>query len=193
MFQTLLPDYMFREYTEITPEFLEKIGVDALLIDIDNTLAPYEQPDPDSRVKQWVLALQAHNIRLAIVSNNHKERVTRYALPLGIPFFFDSHKPGKRTLQKALDAVGAPLSRTAVLGDQLLTDAAFGKRHGMRAIIVPPIYDKRNLFFRLKRLLEIPVIRQYNRLHNTSFDTFTLPPASRLEEFLNHQNTTERQ
>ena len=45
----LIPDYMFARYDDITPAFLASIGVRALLIDIDNTLAPYEQPDPDER------------------------------------------------------------------------------------------------------------------------------------------------
>ena len=38
----LTPDYMFDKYSDITVEFLGELGIKALLIDIDNTLAPYE-------------------------------------------------------------------------------------------------------------------------------------------------------
>ena len=38
-----VPDFAFATYRDISPEFLSGIGVKALLIDIDNTLAPYEQ------------------------------------------------------------------------------------------------------------------------------------------------------
>ena len=37
----LTPDYMFEKFDDITPEFLTSLGIKALLIDIDNTLAPY--------------------------------------------------------------------------------------------------------------------------------------------------------
>lgn len=172
----LLPDHMFPTYADVTPVFLKSIGVTALLIDIDNTLAPYEMPDPDERILAWFRDLSENGIRAALVSNNHAPRVERFAAPIGIPAFPDSGKPGKKRLAEALAAVNATPETTAVLGDQLLTDAAFAKSHGMRAIIVPPIYDKRNLFFRTKRLLEIPTVRRYNRLHGTAFSTFRLPP-----------------
>ena len=176
MFRKLLPDYMFPSYKDITPDFLHSIGVSSLLIDIDNTLAPYEMPDPDDNIRFWFSALAENGIRAALVSNNHAPRVERFNATLKLPAFPDSGKPGGKRLAKALTAVGGTPETTAVIGDQLLTDAAFAKSHGMRAIIVPPIYDKRNLFFRTKRLLEIPVVRRYNRLHGTSFSTFRLPP-----------------
>ena len=176
MRHTLLPDYMFPSYREITPEFLKGIGVSSLLIDIDNTLAPYEMPDPDDEIRAWFKSLAENGIRAALVSNNHRPRVERFNKTLGLPAFPDSGKPGKKRLAEALEAVHGTVESTAVIGDQLLTDAAFGKSHGMRAIIVPPIYDKRNLFFRTKRLREIPVMRKYNKLHKTSYSTFRLPP-----------------
>ena len=176
MTSRLLPDYMFQSYKDITPEFLIGIGVSALLIDIDNTLAPYEMPDPDDAIFSWFASLKDNGIRAALVSNNHRPRVERFNALLQLPAFFDSGKPGKKRLEEALVAVNGTIENTAVIGDQILTDAAFGKLHGMRAIIVPPIYDKRNLFFRAKRILEIPVVRKYNKLHGTSFNTFRLPP-----------------
>ena len=45
----MTPDYMFRTYDEITPAFLASLGVRAILADIDNTLAPYEQAEPDEQ------------------------------------------------------------------------------------------------------------------------------------------------
>lgn len=178
----LLPDYMFQSYREVTPAFLRSIGVSALLIDIDNTLAPYEVSEADGEVRAWFASLQENGIRAALVSNNHAPRVEKFNEPLGLPAFSDSGKPGKKRLAEVLAAVDGKPETTAVLGDQLLTDAAFGKGNGMRAIIVPPIYDKRNLFFRAKRLLEIPTIRKYNRLHGTDFSTFRLPPKRKFDE-----------
>ena len=54
-------------------------------------------------------------------------------------------------------------SVTAGLGDQLLTDTLAVHKLGMISIIVPPIKDKKTLFFRFKRMLERPFMRIYRR------------------------------
>ena len=161
----LTPTYMFGHYYEITPAFLASIGVHALLIDIDNTLAPYEQPLPDERIRAWFDDLAANGIKAALVSNNHEPRVREFNQSLGLIAFWDSGKPGKKTLMLAMERLGVSKSETAMLGDQLLTDAYAGKHIGLPAIIVPPIKDKTNLFFRFKRFCERPFIRKYARLH----------------------------
>ena len=157
----LTPTYMFGHYYEITPDFLQSIGIRALLIDIDNTLAPYEQPDPDDRIRAWFQSLEANGIRAALVSNNHRARVEKFNQTLGLTAFWDSGKPKKKTLLLAMQTLGVTKQETAMLGDQLLTDAYAGLHIGLPAIIVPPIHDKTNLFFRFKRLCERPFIRKY--------------------------------
>ena len=61
--------------------------------------------------------------------------------------------------------MGTDITTTAVLGDQLLTDALAGKLLGMTVIIVPPIADKKTLFFRFKRWIEKPYMNEYRRRH----------------------------
>lgn len=161
----LTPDYMFGHYWEITPAFLASIGVRALLIDIDNTLAPYEQPEPDDRIREWFKGLGENGVKVALVSNNHAPRVEKFNETLGLLAFADSGKPKKKTLLVAMERLGVDKTETAMLGDQLLTDAYAGKHIGLPALIVPPIKDKTNLFFRFKRLCERPFIRKYAKLH----------------------------
>ncbi len=163
MFTKFKPDFTFGAYHEITPEWLLSLGISALLIDIDNTLAPYEQAEPDERIIAWFDALHKNGIRAALISNNHAERVERFNAALGLPAYPDSKKPSRKTLLRAISELGAELSDCAVLGDQLFTDAYAGKRLGLRAIIVPPIKDKKTLFFRAKRALEKPIMRSYER------------------------------
>ncbi len=155
------PNYMFGTFEEVTVEFLRSIGIRALLIDIDNTLAPYEVAEPDERIRGWFARLQAAGIRAALVSNNHAERVEKFNAGLGLPAYPDSHKPRRKTLERAMREMGVTHAETAMMGDQLLTDAYAGKHIGLPAIIVPPIRDKKNLFFRFKRLCERPFIRKY--------------------------------
>ena len=54
---------------------------------------------------------------------------------------------------------------TIFIGDQILTDVCAAHNAGIRAILVPPINDKKDLFTKFKRLLERPIQRKYNRIH----------------------------
>ena len=159
----LTPSYMFGHYYEITPDFLLERGIRALLIDIDNTLAPYEQPEPDERIQDWIASLARAGIKVAFVSNNDPERVERFNATLGVPAYPKSGKPFKKNLRKAMTAVGGTKNTTVMLGDQLLTDALAGHNLGVRCIIVPPIRDKKSGFFRFKRWLERPFVRRFKK------------------------------
>lgn len=156
---------MFESYRDVTPEFLHSIGVSALLVDIDNTLAPYEQPIPDADNLKWFSDMEHAGVKISLVSNNSRDRVELFSKGLNVDVYPKSGKPGTKTLFSAMEKMGSNRQNTAVLGDQLLTDALAGHNAGLKAIIVPPIRDKRNLFFRFKRLLEKPTVRQYRRLH----------------------------
>ena len=161
----LTPDYIFNTFDEITPEFLRSLGISALLIDIDNTLAPYEQPEPDERIKSWFNSLRENGIKASLISNNHPPRVELFNKDLGLTAFADSGKPGGRAILEAMKIMESAPENTAGLGDQLLTDTLAVHRLGMISIIVPPIKDKKTPFFKFKRLLEKPFMRRYRKLH----------------------------
>lgn len=157
------PDYMFRAFDEVTPEFLHSIGINALLIDIDNTLAPYEQPDADERIINWVKTLSDAGIKAALISNNHPPRVERFNKKLGLIAYADCGKPKSRMLLVAMEQMGSTISDTAGLGDQILTDTAAAHNLGLPSIIVPPIKDKTNAFYKVKRAIERPFVKKYRK------------------------------
>lgn len=165
MSRLMLPDHIFNTFDEITPKFLSDIGIRALLIDIDNTLAPYEQDLPDERIFDWFADMKKNGISCALISNNHAERVDLFNKDLGLIAFSDSGKPFAKNLRAAMKLMGSDESCTAMLGDQLMTDAVAGKNIGLTTLIVPPINDKNNAFFRFKRALEVPSIKRYVKIH----------------------------
>ncbi len=165
MKRLLMPDYMFRTFDEITPAFLQGLGVRAVLSDIDNTLAPYEQAEPDDRIASWIADLAKAGIGIAFVSNNDRERVELFNRTLGVPAYGKSGKPFKKNLVRAMEDLGADRESTVFLGDQLLTDALAGHNLGVPVLIVPPIRDKKNAFFRFKRWLEKPTVQKYKKQH----------------------------
>lgn len=160
---TFVPDYRFEKFDEITPEFLLSIGVRAVLLDIDNTLEPYENPTPGDRVLSWLASLSENGIKAAIVSNNDRERVEIFNKNLSLPAYFKAKKPFKKNLLSALRDVGVQASEAVFIGDQVFTDVWAARNAKMRAILLPPIKDKRDIFTKFKRLLERPVLAKYER------------------------------
>ena len=160
---SLVPDFMFGKFDDIDVDFLRSIGVSSLIIDIDNTLAPYEVPEPDERTREWFAALAEAGIGAALVSNNERERVERFNRTLCLPAYYDCKKPSRKYLVKAMQDIDAERESTLFLGDQIFTDVAAARRLGLRAAVVKPIKDKKNLFFRFKRLMERPIVGCYRR------------------------------
>lgn len=168
MLNKLLPDFYFEKFDDVTPEFLKKNGIKTLLLDVDNTIAPYEQATPDERIRAWLLALEKSGVAYAFISNNSSDRrINIFNESIGAPAFAKSGKPfAKKNIGKALKALGRDLEGAAFMGDQIFTDVCAGKFCGMKAILVPPIKDKASLFFKFKRSLEKPILKHYFKTRN---------------------------
>lgn len=162
----LVPDRMFGHYYEITPDMVRSAKRSVLLCDIDNTLATYDDPLPPAKLTEWIEKMRRSGISIAFVSNNNRGRVELFNESLGCVAFAEAGKPKTKFLAAACAQLGTAKEQAILLGDQLLTDCAAGKRFGIPAWIVPPIRDKKTLFFRFKRLLEKPYLRRYRRIHD---------------------------
>lgn len=167
MFKFLEPDFYFEKYSAVTPEFLIKNNIRALLLDVDNTLAPYELSKPDESVLLWLNSLKANGVKFAFISNNpSNRRIKIFNENVGAPAFARSGKPfAKKNIKKALATLGVTKENSAFMGDQILTDVLAGKVYGIKTILVPPIKDKKNLFFRFKRAIERPVLKNFFKRH----------------------------
>ena len=157
----LIPDAVFEHFYDVTPQYLLSCGIRALIIDIDNTLAPYEVTAADERTLLWFASLSENGINAALISNNGRERVELFNRALGVPAYYKSGKPLAKNFKRAMAEMGSDKTNTAVLGDQILTDVLGGKHIGLRAFLVPPIKDRTSAFFRFKRSLEVPAVRKY--------------------------------
>ena len=163
---SLVPDYYFDHFYEVSPEFLKSIGVNAIILDIDNTLEPYENSVPGEKVVLWLDTMRAEGIGCAFVSNNGRERVELFNKALQLPAYYKAGKPFKKNLLNALNDMHSEVSHAAVMGDQIFTDVWAARNAGMKAILVPPIRDKRDLFTKFKRLLEKPILKSYEKRNN---------------------------
>lgn len=157
----LLPDYDFDTYKDITPEFLKSIEKNCVLCDIDNTLVPYDVPDPTDDVCSWVKNITDAGIKLILVSNNEKERVERFNENLNLPYLYKSGKPSRRTVKNALRILNGEKENAVMVGDQLLTDVITARVSGITSVWVPTIKKVETPFFRCKSAIEKPFIKHY--------------------------------
>lgn len=162
---TFVPEYYFDTFDVASAEFLLKIGVRGVILDVDNTLEPYENATPGVRVSEWLKSLRENGIKAAIVSNNNRERIELFNKDLGLPFYAKAGKPFKKNVLRAMADIGTSREDTILIGDQVFTDVWAAHNAGIRAILVPPIRDKRDILTRFKRLLEIPVLNKYKKMH----------------------------
>ena len=163
----LVPDALFSTYRDLTPGMLRDRGITALILDIDNTLLPYEIPTPDGDLTEWVRGMQEGGVSLCLVSNNKLPRIRLVSEPLGLFAVPKAGKPFARGFRRAMREMGSTAATTASLGDQIFTDVLASRFAGLAmSLTVPPIKDKTDPFTRFKRALERPVWRRFKKKGN---------------------------
>ena len=160
---TFVPEYRFETFDCATADFLISKGIKGIVLDVDNTLEPYENPVPTERVVAWFDSLKQSGIKAAIVSNNDSDRIDLFNKDLGLPAYSKSGKPFKKNVLSAMSDMGTTRENTILMGDQVFTDVWAAHNAGIPAILVPPIKDKTDLLTKFKRLLEKPVLKKYER------------------------------
>jgi len=153
---SLIPHYSFRELTDITPEFLKRIGIKFFMLDLDNTIAAYNEHSPSDFVLNWCSEIRSNGIELFIVSNSSREsRVRSFSKVLETDFIMKANKPSPKGIKSAITAAGYSAKESAFAGDQVFTDALAANCAGVVSIVVHPIRLK-NPFLAIRYVFEIP-------------------------------------
>lgn len=153
------PDARFERVIDITPDFLEKHNIKALILDVDNTLINLKKEEVFD-IEKWTKEMKDADIGLCICSNSSKKKIVeQVATKIDIPFVYFSLKPLKYGLKRALKIISEKygirdISNVAEVGDQLYTDCLGAKRMGLFSILTKPIEYEKNFFGRFKRSRE---------------------------------------
>lgn len=154
---SLIPDRVFRHYTDVTGPLLRDLDVALLLCDLDYTLAPRSVSVPDDTVRAWLAECRAAGVTVAILSNNRSSRrVEAFCGELGIWYVGHAGKPGTRGYRQAMAQAGVGPEQTAMLGDKLLTDVLGAKRSGVTALMVEPLGGPAGTWNRVLHTLQKP-------------------------------------
>lgn len=160
-----MPDDYQKTIFDIDFNNLKAKGVRALLIDVDNTLIPYNESIPSVKLIDLFSRLKIQGFQIMIISNNRVQRIQLFSSVLNCPFIARAKKPLPFSFKKAMKRLNiTDKNSICVIGDQLMTDVFGAKRFGLKCILVDAIKrDNEKWFTRLNRRLEN---RMLNRIEN---------------------------
>lgn len=162
MMKKLYPKLYVENIGSITASMLRKMGMEAVVLDVDNTLVPHDDPNPTVEVENFLADMREGGIKICVVSNNSEERVKPFCERIGVTYFVsDALKPRAYGYIKAAEIMGVKAEKTAGIGDQIFTDIWGANRAGCYSILVKPIDTKTEPFYiKIKRILEKPFVKR---------------------------------
>ena len=150
----LRPDLKLPKITDIDISHLDMLGVNCLLIDIDNTLSTDHGTELIPGIHEWVAKMKNAKVKLYILSNARSIRVLPFAEKVGLDFIGLAMKPLPFGYIRGVKRSGGKRKSTAIVGDQIFTDILGGSISGVKKILLTPIKPESKLSFRIRRRLE---------------------------------------
>lgn len=156
----LTPDLILPSgVTGIDLQALKRLGIQGLILDVDDTLLVLGASDLDPAVIEWVEEAK-QDFQLWIASNNPSTRlISSVANVLDIPFINNAKKPFRRSLRRVIEEMELTPIEVAIVGDRLLTDVLGGNRLGLYTVLVLPPGPARSLGAKVIRALERRIYR----------------------------------
>ena len=158
----LKPKIKLEKVTDITIEILNKYGIKALILDVDNTLSTHHGQVLTEGLSEWLDLMRENGIKMTVLSNSNSKRLTPFAEKIGLDFISLGLKPLPFGYWRALKRLGTAKKETAIVGDQLFTDTMGGNFVGVATVLLTPIKPETSLRFRSKRRVERFVMKKLN-------------------------------
>jgi len=153
----VIAKYSFKDLIDIEMELLVEQGIRFLMLDLDNTIAAYNETEPSEPVLKWFEKLKASEVKPFIISNSTRaDRVEGFAEALGIGFIMRACKPSPKSPLKAMQENCFEPSESALIGDQTFTDVLSANLAGVIPILVRP-KGFTNVFLALRYYFEVPI------------------------------------
>ena len=166
MLNKFFPTHYLKSIFEIKIENLQKEGIKGIIFDIDNTLVPYDEAEPNDKIINFFQQLREAGLKITLVSNNTEDRVVKFNEKLKVFALHKSQKPLTKNFKKALRLMDCTKNEAVIVGDQIFTDVYGGNKSGIKTILVVPVSDKDEWITKIKRGLEKKVIQYYERNNN---------------------------
>ena len=162
----LKPNIKIDRVTDITVEILNKYNINALILDVDNTLSTHHGEILTDGLLEWIENMQKSGIFLTVLSNSKEKRVKPFAEKINLNYISLGLKPLPFGYLRAMKKYGLKRKNTAIVGDQIFTDILGGNAVGIKTVLLTPIKLEDGWSFKLRRKLEKVIFKLY-KIKNT--------------------------
>ena len=138
----LLPTLRYKRVYEIPKEKLKELGITLVLLDMDNTTAPWRTDYVAPRIASWVEEIKKENIIVALLTNSKGLNADSIGKKLNIPVYKNAKKPFKSETKKILKALSIKAENTLIVGDQLFTDIVLANKIKAKSVLLEPIDNR---------------------------------------------------
>ena len=139
MIEKFKPSIYSKSIFTINYNKLKKQNIKCIIFDLDNTIAPVNEHNPNQKVKDLIEKIKSLGFNIILASNSRKKRVAPFGEQLGIDYIYFSLKPTSRCYKKVIRAYNYKSKEVAEIGDQLVTDVFGANKIGIVSILVDPI------------------------------------------------------
>lgn len=161
MLNNFLPNKQINSIYDLEPIDLKEAGIKGLIVDLDNTLVPWDKAYATKEVKDWFELFISSEIELLVISNNQIDRVTTFAYPINMPYIGRAKKPFPTAFKQACNRLQLKPSEVAIIGDQLLTDVLGGNLAGLYTILVDPLVGSDAPITKFNRKIESLLLERF--------------------------------
>ena len=145
----LMPTAAVRNVTDISMELIRELEIDAILLDVDNTLAPPTSHIAYEGVHEWIDMLKENNIAVVICSNNYRKRVKPFSDSVGLNCVSMSLKPLPFGFNRAKRKLKEKPQSVLVAGMKSVLLVPRDEEHGLT------IWIRRKLEIRIRKKIKI--------------------------------------
>jgi len=134
------PNQIVKDIHEIDFIALKNKGINALILDLDETLIPRGVNEVSPQVFEWVVSRKEEGFKLCLTSNSrHPLRVKYIGETLEVPAMSLGLKPLPFAFWKSLKILNVAPENAVMIGDQLFMDILGANLVNIYSIYVKPI------------------------------------------------------
>jgi len=161
MLHLFCPDFCCASITDISVKWLKSHAVKTIILDVDNTLLPWDSNVPTAENVEWIKSLKNAGFRLILLSNNGRKPIEAICQTVDLPAISWAAKPLSLGFRRALHRLQLKKrEEVLVIGDQIITDVLGAKQFGLKVLLVESLSQKEFIVTRLTRKIERAVIKK---------------------------------
>ena len=150
----LRPNENLKNIYEITPDMLKKMGIKALLLDLDSTVMQSKTGVFTEKTLKWFEKFN-NDFYVEIVTNNkNKEYIEKVNKKAPCKVYSNAKKPSPKILKEIVKGLYMKPKNAVFVGDRPLTDILAGKLAGTKTILFGSINSHENLLTKFVRFIE---------------------------------------